>query len=58
MEKGLERIQKLIEINCKKDEKLLHFFNEFIEKELYVGYFSDDLKKLIEKYTSNVDERK
>ena len=50
MEQGLERIKKLIKSNCKNDEEMFLFFNEFIEKDLYVGYFSDELKKLIEKY--------
>ena len=50
MEQGLERIKNIIKTNCKNDKEMFLFFNEFIEKELYVGYFSDDLKKLIEKY--------
>lgn len=54
MEQGLDRIKNLIKINCKNDEELSLFFNEFIEKELYVGYFSDDLKKLIDKYAPKI----
>jgi hypothetical protein len=51
MEKGLNRIRKILADNCSSNHNLQNFFNEFIEKELYVGHYSDELKALIDKYS-------
>lgn len=52
MEKGLDRIKKILAENCSSNHNLKNFFNEFIEKELYVGHYSDELKALIDKYSA------
>lgn len=56
MEQGLNRIRKILAENCGSNHDLKNFFNEFIDKELYVGHYSDELKALIDKYSeSSVD---
>lgn len=51
MEKGLDRIKKILADNCGPNLNLRNFFYEFIEKGLYVGHYSDELKPLIDKYS-------
>lgn len=53
MEKGLDRIKIILAENCGSNVNLRKFFNEFIEKELYVGHYTDELKSLIDKYSSS-----
>lgn len=52
MEKGLDRIKRILAENCSSNYNLKDFFDEFIEKELYVGHYSDELKALIDKYSA------
>jgi len=54
MEKGLDRIKKILLDNCGSNTNLQEFFFEFIEKELYVGHYTDELKALIDKYSPSV----
>ncbi|MDH7511242.1 MAG: hypothetical protein QHH04_09420 [Methanolinea sp.] len=53
MEKGIDRIKIIIEEECGSNINLRNFFFEFIEKELYTGHYTDELKSLIDKYSSD-----
>jgi hypothetical protein len=56
MEKGLDRIKKILEENCGPNINFREFFYEFLEKGLYEGHYTDELKAMVDKYAVISDD--